>query len=117
MRFRSFWHPRDQVLAAIEDDRRHGRRASSDQVATCLLRRDLPGAVAVRRVDRVARNRRRVRLVAALLVIWWLSGKAMLLAAPAQNGDIVLGLQRAVGLRDAVGIKDNIDAESQQAQS
>ena len=79
MRFRSFWHPRDNMLALLEEDRRHGRRASSDQVATCLLRRDLPGAVAVRRVDRVARNRHRVKLLAGGLAVWWLAGKALLI--------------------------------------
>lgn len=80
MRLRCCQQGRDKALQQIEEDRRNGRRASSDEVATCLLQRNLPAAVSVRRVDKVARARRRIRLLAGTLVIWWLIGKALFVA-------------------------------------
>ena len=61
-----------EILA--EAERRRGRRATSDHVATCLLRHELPAAVSVRREQRVARNRRRVVIAFAIMVLWWVYG-------------------------------------------
>jgi len=73
---RRFSLVRDRAVSELhaEEDRRQGRRARSDEVATCLLRRDLPAAVSVRREDRAARNRRRVVSIFLLLVTWWVAG-------------------------------------------
>jgi len=81
--FRLFAGEKDSTIAEIlvEEERRRGRRATSDHVATCLLRRGLPAAVSVRREDRLARNKRRVVLAFGLLVIWWLAGELYLISS------------------------------------
>ncbi len=59
------------VDVIVESDRRCGRFAKSDQVATCLLRKDYAAAMPVRREVQVARNRRRLKLAFTAAVIWW----------------------------------------------
>ncbi len=59
----------------IGSDRSCGRFARSDEVASCLLRRDYASAMPVRREVLVARNRRRLKLLFALMLVWWLSGR------------------------------------------
>ncbi len=56
-------------------DRQPGRFATHDRVAMCLLRKDLESALPVRRELRITRNRRRLKLVAGLCVLWWLAGR------------------------------------------
>lgn len=77
---RPFTRVRDRSASELhgEEERRRGRKARSDEVATCLLRRDLPAAVSVRREDRAARNRRRVVMVFLLMVGWWVAGRLTL---------------------------------------
>jgi hypothetical protein len=76
---RRFSLVRDRVGSELQEaNRQPGRRARSDEVATCLLRHDLPAAVSVRREDRTARNRRRVVVVFCLLVAWWIAGRVTL---------------------------------------
>jgi hypothetical protein len=56
-------------------DQQQGRFASHDRVAMCLLRRDLDSVMPVRREVCIARNRRRLKLAFALVVLWWLGGR------------------------------------------
>jgi len=56
----------------------HGRFAKSDQVASCLLRREYAGAMPVRREVLVARNRRRLKLLFAAVILWWIAGRLTL---------------------------------------
>lgn len=68
---------RDVTHADIltEKDRHCGRYAKSDQVATCLLRRrGYNSALPVRREERLARNRRLLKLCFTVVVLWWVAG-------------------------------------------
>lgn len=56
-------------------DQQQGRKADHDRVAMCLLRRDVESVMPVRREIRIARNRRRLKVVAVLMVLWWLTGR------------------------------------------
>jgi len=67
---------RAEILA--DGKRRRGRFAQSDQVATCLLRRNYASAMPVRREMRVARNRRRLKLVFIAVGAWWAIGRLMM---------------------------------------
>jgi len=51
-----------------------GRQARHDGIAMCLLRKDIVQAMPMRRVHRVARNRRLLVLVWILVVLWWILG-------------------------------------------
>ena len=62
-------------IEVVESDRRCGRFAKSDQVATCLLRRDYASAMPVRREVQVARNRRRLRMAFVAALVWWGLGR------------------------------------------
>ncbi len=64
-----------QVDMVVESDRHCGRFAKSDQVATCLLRRNYASAMPVRREVRVARNRRRLKFAFVVVLLWWGSGR------------------------------------------
>ncbi len=59
-------------------DQQRGRFASHDRVAMCLLRRDMDSVMPVRREVWIARNRRRLKCVSALVVLWWLGGRFLL---------------------------------------
>ena len=59
----------------IDSDRSYCRFARSDDVASCLLRKNYAGAMPVRREVLVARNRRRLKLLFALMIVWWLAGR------------------------------------------
>ena len=59
-------------------DQQHGRFARHDRVAMCLLRRDMESVMPVRREARIARNRRRLKWVAFLVVLWWLAGRYLI---------------------------------------
>jgi len=59
-------------------DQQQGRFAVHDRVAMCLLRRDLDSVMPVRREVQIARNRRRLKVVFALVIIWWLGGRFLL---------------------------------------
>lgn len=59
-------------------DQQHGRFARHDRVAMCLLRRDMESVMPVRREARIARNRRRLKWVAFLIVLWWLAGRFLI---------------------------------------
>ncbi len=59
-------------------DQQRGRFASHDRVAMCLLRRDMDSVMPVRREVQIARNRRRLKWVFALVIFWWLGGRFML---------------------------------------
>lgn len=59
---------------AVCSDRGCGRFAKSDQVASCLLRREYAGAMPVRREVLVARNRRRLKLLFVCVLLWWVAG-------------------------------------------
>jgi hypothetical protein len=63
------------VDVVVESDRRCGRFAKSDQVATCLLRRNYATAMPVRREVQVARNRRRLKLAFVATLVWWGLGR------------------------------------------
>lgn len=56
-------------------DQQRGRFASHDRVAMCLLRKDFESAMPVRREMLVARNRRRLKLLFGLILVWWLWGR------------------------------------------
>lgn len=56
-------------------DQQQGRFASHDRVAMCLLRGDMESVMPVRREVRIARNRRRLKCVFAVVVLWWLGGR------------------------------------------
>jgi hypothetical protein len=58
----------------ILSDRSYGRLAKSDQVAACLLRREYADALPLRREAMVARNRRRLRVLFAVVLLWWVVG-------------------------------------------
>ncbi len=51
-----------------------GRQARHDGIAMCLLRKDMAYAVPMRRVQRVARNRRLLVLLCLFTVLWWIVG-------------------------------------------
>ena len=55
--------------------KKSGRQAVHDRVAMCLLRKDLESALPARREERIARNRRRLKLAVAMLVLWWVTGR------------------------------------------
>ena len=55
-------------------DRRFGRLAKSDEVASCLLRREYADALPLRHESLVARNRRRLKVVFVLVLLWWAAG-------------------------------------------
>jgi len=59
--------------------RNRGRLAQSDQVATCLLRRNYASAMPVRREMRVARNRRRLKVLFVAVAAWWTVGRLLML--------------------------------------
>ncbi len=63
------------VDVVVESDRCSGRFAKSDQVATCLLRRNYASAMPVRREVRVARNRRRLKFAFMAVLVWWGLGR------------------------------------------
>lgn len=52
-----------------------GRYATHDRVAMCLLRKDIESFLPVRRETRIARNRRRLKILFSLCVLWWLAGR------------------------------------------
>jgi hypothetical protein len=69
------------ALSSMDDSiapQRRGRIARSDQVASCLLMREYAGAMPVRREVMVARNRRRLKIVFGLVLVWWGVGWLML---------------------------------------
>jgi hypothetical protein len=74
-----FSHARDVVVSdtRAEQGRHSGRRARSDQVAACLLRRGMPANEPVRQRDQITRNRRRLVVLSLLMVAWWVCGRAM----------------------------------------
>lgn len=55
-----------------------GRYATHDRVAMCLLRKDLDSFLPVRRENRIARNRRRLKFVFGLCILWWLAGRFLI---------------------------------------
>ena len=57
---------------------RRGRFAQSDQVATCLLRRNYASAMPVRREMRTARNRRRLKFIFFAVCVWWAAGRILI---------------------------------------
>ena len=61
-----------------ERDQQQGRFARHDRVAMCLLRRDMDAIMPVRREVRIARNRRRLKLAAVAVMLWWLAGRFLL---------------------------------------
>ncbi len=63
------------MQGSILSDRRCGHFAQSDEVASCLLRRDYADAMPVRREVLVSRNRRRLKLIFALMLVWWVAGR------------------------------------------
>ncbi len=67
---------RDVTISDIrhEQGRRAGRRAQSDHIAGCLLRRDLPRAVPMQPTDHLGRNSRLVALVFGVAIVWWAVG-------------------------------------------
>ena len=67
---------RAEILA--DSKQRRGRFAQSDQVATCLLRRNYASALPVRREMRVARNRRRLKLAFVIVCTWWGIGRLLM---------------------------------------
>ena len=61
-------------LAPLPADRRFGRFAKSDEVASCLLQREYTDAMPLRHEAMIARNRRRLRIIFVLTVLWWFAG-------------------------------------------
>jgi len=55
-----------------------GRYATHDRVAMCLLRKDIESFIPVRRENRIARNRRRLKFVFGLCILWWLAGRFLI---------------------------------------
>jgi len=72
---RHFSALRNSMHSNIESDRSCGRFARSDDVASCLLRKDYADAMPIRREVLVARNRRRLRLLFALMIVCWMAGR------------------------------------------
>jgi len=72
---RHFSSLRRSLHRTVDSDRSCGRFARSDEVASCLLRKDYADAMPVRREVLVARNRRRLKLLFGLMLVWWLAGR------------------------------------------
>ncbi len=74
-----FSHAPNTVVADIQTEQgRHiGRRARSDQVAACLLHRQLPASKQAPQRNQISRNRKRVLLAAAATLAWWIFGRLM----------------------------------------
>ena len=72
-RFSTMHDPLGNGIPALSD-RRNGRLAKSDQVASCLLRREYADALPLRHEALVSRNRRRLRVLFALVLLWWIAG-------------------------------------------
>ena len=66
---RSYATSSDRVVAPIA-----GRQARHDGIAMCLLRKDIVHAMPLRRMHRVARNRRLLLLLWVFAILWWLLG-------------------------------------------
>lgn len=55
-----------------------GRYAKHDRVAMCLLRKEFDSCMPVRREHLIVRNRRRLKIVFAFCILWWLVGRFFL---------------------------------------
>ena len=55
-----------------------GRKARHDQVAMCLLRKDVEHVLPARRASRIARRRRQLVISGLLACLWWLGGRFLL---------------------------------------
>ena len=64
--------------APLPSDRRFGRFAKSDEVAACLLLREYSDAMPLRHEAMIARNRRRLKIIFGLMIIWWIAGWLLL---------------------------------------
>lgn len=87
--FKLWWRPGGQKMPLVQrdirrfssadrslrSDRSNGRFAKSDEVASCLLRRDYADAMPVRHEVQLARNRRRLKLLFALMISCWIVGR------------------------------------------
>ncbi len=73
---------RASPLGSISSDRvveaMTGRKARHDQVAMCLLRKDVEHVLPARRASRIARRRRQLVISGILLCLWWLGGRLFL---------------------------------------
>ena len=72
---RQFSSIRRAMQGSIGSDRSCGSFARSDDVASCLLRRDYADAMPVRREVLVARNRRRLKFLFVVMLAWWAAGR------------------------------------------
>lgn len=59
-------------------DQQRGRFAAHDRIAMCLLRKDIESALPARREISITRNRRRLKVIFILCILWWIAGRFLL---------------------------------------